>query len=182
MKKYVIHPLGLLLWATCILLNTTVFSQSGSDIFLQIKGARQGDMKGSVTEKGKEGAIKIATCQNPNLSPRDAASGQATGKRQHSPITITKEIDKASPLLMKAFSDKENLPEVSLTYYRTGKKGGSEKWYTVTMKEVLISSLKSPSDGKNQPKEEISFTFQKIEWSWFDGESAAASDRSSSGN
>jgi len=33
------------------------------------------------------------------VSPRDAASGQATGKRSHSPITITKEIDKSSPLL-----------------------------------------------------------------------------------
>ncbi len=30
---------------------------------------------------------------------RDAASGQATGKRQHQPIQIKKEIDKASPKL-----------------------------------------------------------------------------------
>ncbi len=29
-------------------------------------------------------------------SPRDAASGQATGKRQHKPVTVTKELDKAS--------------------------------------------------------------------------------------
>jgi hypothetical protein len=31
------------------------------------------------------------------VSPRDAASGQATGKRQHKPFTITKELDKMSP-------------------------------------------------------------------------------------
>jgi type VI protein secretion system component Hcp len=33
---------------------------------------------------------------------RDAASGMATGKRQHKPLTITKEIDKSSPMLMRA--------------------------------------------------------------------------------
>ncbi len=32
-------------------------------------------------------------------SPRDAASGLATGKRQHKPMTITKELDKSSPTL-----------------------------------------------------------------------------------
>ena len=35
-------------------------------------------------------------------APRDAASGLATGRRMHKPFTITKEVDKASPLLMKA--------------------------------------------------------------------------------
>lgn len=31
--------------------------------------------------------------------PRDAASGLPTGKRQHKPVSITKPVDKASPLL-----------------------------------------------------------------------------------
>jgi len=30
-------------------------------------------------------------------APRDAASGMASGKRQHKPLTVTKSIDKASP-------------------------------------------------------------------------------------
>jgi hypothetical protein len=32
-------------------------------------------------------------------SPKDAASGQATGKRQHEPVTVKKEVDAASPKL-----------------------------------------------------------------------------------
>jgi len=31
------------------------------------------------------------------LSPCDAASGLPTGKRQHKPLSITKEVDKSSP-------------------------------------------------------------------------------------
>lgn len=34
-------------------------------------------------------------------SPRDVATGQASGKRQHQPITFSKRIDKASPVLYR---------------------------------------------------------------------------------
>ncbi len=34
------------------------------------------------------------------ISPRDPASGLPTGKRMHKPFVITKELDKATPLLM----------------------------------------------------------------------------------
>lgn len=34
-------------------------------------------------------------------SPRDSASGMASGKRMHKPITVTKEWDAATPQLMK---------------------------------------------------------------------------------
>ena len=34
--------------------------------------------------------------------PRDAQSGMATGKRMHKPFTITKEVDRSSPMLKQA--------------------------------------------------------------------------------
>jgi hypothetical protein len=34
------------------------------------------------------------------LSPRDAASGLPTGKRQHKPMTFVKDLDKSTPILM----------------------------------------------------------------------------------
>ena len=46
-------------------------------------------------------------------SPRDAASGLPTGKRQHKPMTISKEIDKSTPLLAKAVSSSETNTEVN---------------------------------------------------------------------
>lgn len=47
------------------------------------------------------GAVVEAAFKHDVKSPRDAASGMATGKRMHKPMTITKEIDKASPMLGK---------------------------------------------------------------------------------
>lgn len=46
---------------------------------------------------------------------RDAASGQASGKRQHKPITFTKEIDKSSSILMKTM-DKSS-PKLALATF-----------------------------------------------------------------
>lgn len=47
----------------------------------------------SITEAPDSGSV---------TTPRDAASGLPTGKRQHKPLVITKELDKSSPLLMEA--------------------------------------------------------------------------------
>jgi len=38
-----------------------------------------------------------ATTQSGVTSPRDSSTGMATGKRQHQPITITKQVDATSP-------------------------------------------------------------------------------------
>ncbi|MDQ8186872.1 type VI secretion system tube protein Hcp [Pelagicoccus sp. SDUM812002] len=42
------------------------------------------------------------------VSPRDAASGLATGKRQHKPITIVKQVDKSSPLFQASSGNVQN--------------------------------------------------------------------------
>jgi len=42
---------------------------------------------------------------------RDVSTGQATGKRQHKPITVIKETDTSSPNLMRARKSGENPKE-----------------------------------------------------------------------
>lgn len=49
-------------------------------------------------EKGAPVSSSVALSHSVT-SPRDSASGLATGKRMHKPMTITKELDKASPKL-----------------------------------------------------------------------------------
>ncbi len=53
--------------------------------------------KGQSAVVGKKGSEKIVVFGGSNKS-----SGLPTGKRQHKPVTITKELDKSSPLLAKA--------------------------------------------------------------------------------
>ncbi len=108
--------------------------------YLKVKGAKQGDIKGSVIRKGLEGQIQVIAVLHEIISPRDAASGQATGKRQHKPIVITKEIDRSTPLLRQALVTNERLTECQLQFY-TGSSSGAERCYfTIKLTDASITS------------------------------------------
>ncbi|HZF48038.1 MAG TPA: type VI secretion system tube protein Hcp, partial [Polyangiaceae bacterium] len=53
--------------------------------YLKLKGQTQGEIKGSVTQKGREGKIMVIAVSHEIMSPRDPASGLPTGKRMHKP-------------------------------------------------------------------------------------------------
>lgn len=125
----------------------------------------QGPIKGG---DGTKMLIDVSSFTESVVSPRDAASGQASGKRQHKPFVVTKEIDAASPLLFKACTTNETLPEVVLNLYAPG---GSTPKTTVKLTNASCSALEH--DGQ---QETISFTFQKIEWTWIDGGITAEDD------
>jgi type VI secretion system secreted protein Hcp len=93
------------------------------------------------------------------VSPRDVASGQATGKRQHKPFVIVKQIDKSSPLLLKAQIDNRTLTSVLV-----GLNQGGAKVMTVKMTNAAITGY-----DVHGTTETWTFTYQKIEWTWLDG-------------
>lgn len=155
--------------------------------YLTLKGQKQGDIKGSVTQKGREGKIMVIAVNHEVLSPRDAASGQATGKRQHKPFTITKEIDKSSPLLYNVLITNENITNWELQFFtpkQTGAGAGTEtNHYTVKLTNAQIIDIKSIMLNNKNPElvryaeyEEVSFTYQKIEWIWVVGGITAVDD------
>ncbi len=149
--------------------------------YLKIKGAKQGDIKGSVTQKGLEGNIAVFAFHHEISSPRDSSSGLATGKRQHKPITITKEIDKSSTLLLTALITNENLTEILIRFFTPQTKaatgtGIEVQHYTIKLTNASIFSItgemlnnKIEADIKLPLLEVVSFNYQKIEWTWMDG-------------
>src|ERR1044072_110634 len=95
--------------------------------YLTLKGAKQGDIKGSVTQKGREGKIAVIAVSHEIVSPRDSASGLPTGKRQHKPPVVTKELDKASPPRHPGLASNESLTSVRLDFFspKAGAVGGA---------------------------------------------------------
>ena len=156
--------------------------------YLKLKGKKQGDIKGSVTQKGREGMIMVIAVNHEIVSPRDAASGLATGRRQHKPFIITKEIDKSTPLLYNALVSNETLSTFELKFFKPQVNGSSGvgaemNHYTVKLTNATIASLDSVmhnnknADLMNLPlMETIAFTYQKIEWIWNDGGITATDD------
>ena len=139
--------------------------------YLVLKGQKQGAVKGSVTLKGREGQIAVYAVTHNLSSPRDSASGQATGKRVHKPLTVTKEIDVSTPPLYKALVDNEAISAFSLLFWAPGPQGKEVQYYTIKLTNAFIADIKTTmlnnkeSDNANMPVlEEVSFVYQKIEW------------------
>ena len=151
--------------------------------YLNIKGQKQGAIKGSVTQKGREGKIMVIAVNHEIISPRDPASGLPTGKRMHKPFTITKELDKSTPLLYNVLVNNENIPDWELQFWRPSATGAEQQHYTVKLTNANIASInfrlannKHPDLMKFAEYEEIAFTYQKIEWTWVDGGITAMDD------
>ena len=151
--------------------------------YLKLKGQKQGEIKGSVTQKGREGSIMVIAVSHEVISPRDAASGLPTGKRMHKPFVITKELDKSSPLLYNVLVNNENLTEWQLQFWQPSPTGAEKQHYTVKLTNANIASIdfrmannKHPDLMRYAEYEEIAFTYQKIEWTWMDGGITAEDD------
>ncbi|MFS8070823.1 MAG: type VI secretion system tube protein TssD [Byssovorax sp.] len=156
--------------------------------YLNLKGQRQGEIKGSVTQKGREGKIAVIAVSHEIISPRDPASGLPTGKRMHKPFVITKELDKSSPLLYNALVNNENISEWQLQYWTpqlkaTSGTGNEVQHYTVKLTNANVASIafrmannKHPDLMKFAEYEEIAFTYQKVGWTWNDGGISAEDD------
>ena len=141
---------------------------SGYYILLTLKGQKQGAIKGD--SKVQTDAIDVLGFSHSIVSPRDAASGLPTGKRQHKPLTITKEIDKSTPLLFNVLTTNENLPEFKLEFYRPSPTGATEMYYTIELVNANIASISSfQSSSSSLPREHISFVYEKIIWTWTEG-------------
>ncbi len=161
-----------------------LLSCAADTMFLKAKGQKQGDIKGGVIQKGREGMIKVLDYSYSVISPRDPQSGLPTGKRMHKPFVVTAELDKSSPLLFNSIVTNENLPDVELHIWRptTGAAGGAamEKEYmTIKLTNANVASfVHKTMDKAGVPTvvQEISFTFQKIEITFVDGGVTASDD------
>jgi len=158
--------------------------------YLNLTGTKTGDIKGSVTQKGRENKIMVIAVSHEIISPRDPASGLPTGKRMHKPFVITKELDISSPLLYNVLVNNENITKWELQFWSpTGQLGGvgaggvEQQYYTVKLTNANIASIsfrmlnnKNPELMRYNEYEEVSFTYEKIEWVWTKGGITAMDD------
>ena len=94
------------------------------------------------------------------VSPRDAASGQASGKRQYKPITIVKRVDASTPRLFQACATNEILPTVKFVLHPPG---ASADQLAVTLTDASCADVTdSTSESGTMEIETVHFTFRKI--------------------
>ncbi len=144
--------------------------------YLKVTGEEQGDIKGSATVKGREGRIVVIACSHDIDSVRDPESGLATGRRRHTPLILTKELDRSSVPLRQALVANETLTFWELQFWRAMTRGTEKQHFTIRLLNARVDSLsielantRNPETSKLPEMERVAFSYEKIEWIWTDG-------------
>jgi type VI secretion system Hcp family effector len=127
---------------------------AAADMFLKIDG---------INGESASGSIHIISVV------RNTPAGMSAGKRMHSTITITKEIDKASPLLLSASNAHQTLRNVTISAQGAA---GSAK----TAQKIVLTNATIVSIRKTGTTEQITFDYQSIEVTYTGGNKTATDD------
>jgi type VI secretion system secreted protein Hcp len=175
-----------LVFLTCQFSALFVSAQANEPIiaFATITGAKSGDIRGGSTMKETEGMIECVGFKYTVKSPRDPASGLATGKHQEGEIIIAKHLDIATPLLLNVMYTNETLKSVTIRFYKKNPTGLSVLFQTIQLTNASIAEIAQNGGtflpDKSVPaantNEQIAFTFQKITITNMESKTSAMDD------
>jgi len=140
--------------------------------YVTIEGTKQGTFKGDPAKVGgaSSARITVLTFNYGVMTPHDPATGQGTGKRQHSPVSFTKEWSAATPQLYIALCTNETLKSVLFEFVEADAHGIQQVSHAIRLTNATISSMRFDVQGQalgagltTRDLEEISMVFQKIE-------------------
>ena len=154
------------------------------EFYVTVDASRQGKLQGESPRDQHEGKLPGLSFHYSVGSPRDAASGMATGRRTHQPVSFVKEWGAASPQLFTALTTNEVLKSVLFEFVKTNDNGEEYVFHTIKLSDarvidieqyVELATTQGPSTD-TLPLEKISFTFQRIELENVDGKTSAIDD------
>jgi len=159
------------------------------EFYVTIEGMKQGKFKGESIREAHKDKITGLSYSHEISSPRDIATGRASGKRQHGPVTITKEWGASTPQIFQALVHNETLKTVLFEFIHTTPDGLEEVYQTIKLANATVSKVRqvtgkgeSSDSAKTQATydthelEEVSFTYQRIEVENLPGKTSAVDD------
>ena len=146
------------------------------DAALKVVGQAQGAIRGSLRITDHEGEIRVSAIEHRLMTPRDIATGQPTGRRQHGEFTITKELDPATPKLLQAWARNETLTTWVLCLFGVDATGRTLVAYTVELQDAAVSKVDlvlpstfDPANAHVPAHERVAFVYRAISWTWAGG-------------
>jgi type VI secretion system secreted protein Hcp len=154
------------------------------EFYVKVKGQKQGDFKNETPREKHQGKIPGISFHYNVKSPRDAATGQASGKRTHHPVSFVKAWGPSTPQFFQALCTNEVLPEVAFEFVKTDPNGEEYVYHTLKLTNATVSEIDQYLEGDPEADqshdvhelERVSFTFQRIEIQNKDGKTMAVDD------
>lgn len=130
-----------------------------SDIFAKI-----GDIKGESLDDKHKDEIEILSWSwgVTNAGVMSGGSGGGgVGRANFQDLSFTHNIDKASPLLLKACATGVHIKEATITHRKAGK--GQQEFLIFKLNDVIITSVKQSDSGESGRPENVSLAFSKVD-------------------
>lgn len=101
----------------------------------------------------------------------------------HDTFSITKVIDKCSPLLYQALTTGERLTKCQLKMYRTSLSGTQEHFFTIDLEDAILVDIalelphcQDAAKSQYTAMEQVAFSYRKIIWTHNAAGTAASDD------
>ena len=149
------------------------------EFYVTIEAAKQGRLAGESTREVHKGKLSGIGFSYEVSWPRDAPSGQATGKRQHGAVTFTKEWGAASPQLFTALVTNEVITSALFEFVRTNDVGVEHVFHTIRLTNASITGIhqyvaaQEDAELDQAELEDVALTFRGIEIENVDGKTSA---------
>jgi type VI secretion system secreted protein Hcp len=135
-------------------------NNSGQRVFITVTGKTQGQFTG----ENNTSRMELIGFEMEVTSPRDLATGQASGKRQHTPVMFQKATGPASVQFYKASAANELLSTITLEVYKLSINGTSSLDYKIVLTNASIVSFKqSFAEGQKGFIDTVTVTAQKFD-------------------
>lgn len=134
-------------------------------LVVTIEGAR-GRLRGELGDP-RQGRMRARTFASALRCLRDAAAGGGGGRRQHQPLTFTKDAGPATPALAQVACSGEVLRWVLFEFSDSLDGGQEEVVFAIKLLDATISGhrmLLAEGEPARPLGEEVDLTYRRIEW------------------
>jgi type VI secretion system secreted protein Hcp len=133
------------------------------DMFLMVKGAKHGLIKGEADDRDHKEEIEVLSWSWGMQARPSLGGGGATGKATVNDLKIVKKVDSASTALMTALRTNEVIQKAVLTLRKAG--DGPLAYLKITIEQGRVTALSveaGDASGGADLLEHLSFSFNKI--------------------
>jgi type VI secretion system secreted protein Hcp len=137
------------------------------NIYLKLSGP---DIKGESLDKEHDQWIELISWSHqltqPSSPVASTAGGHSVGRTEHGALTVTKEIDSASPMLYQALSGGTTFQSAQLDFYRAAGEGKRVKYLEIQLKNVMLSHASMGDAETGLTIETLALKYAAIQWKY----------------
>jgi type VI secretion system secreted protein Hcp len=129
-----------------------------SDIFVEL-----GDIKGESLDDKHKDEIEVLSYSwgVANSGVVSSSGGASAGKATFQDLSIVHNLDKASPLLMKACAMGTHFKDATITHRKAGK--GQQEYFIVKLSDVTVTGVTHGGAGGQSISENVTLAFAKVD-------------------